>query len=856
MFKYQHVYDEQAFRDIISLKEKELTVQLNKLKLDINADLIFIAVRQGDVATTLISLDSTGEINNLTYELNGSPCEQILDKNSCCFPADVCKLFPNDKALQDMGIEGYIGSPIKNEDDENIGILVALYKLPHKNLKNNINLFELFATYLSTYVQKCHLDNRTSSHLSLLNQVEAISNTGSWEYHVNTAQVFWSDEIFNIYGLSVNDVSMVDKALSFYTDHDRPIVTHLFETAISKGTPYEGEYEIIDSHGAKKWVKTNGIPEFDDKGNVIRIYGAFEDITTEKELFLLNKERADQIENILNHINDAVITINSKGIILHTNNVALRVFGYLDGELEGINISNLIPEPYSSMHHKYMEQYQETGEPQILGVGRQLPAKRKNGDIFQMELVVTKSENHGETQYIGVVRDITERLKAQDTIYNLAFTDNVTLLRNSQWFEKECKELMQRAEVNEGCIHVLLLDIDKMGLLNLQVGFDKGDKVLQKIAVNLQNVIGLNYKIYKYNADSFVILSTISYNKSHLYKFRPTLIEKVLLDEDNFIVDLDKQKLMLTASLGSAIFDPSKQSFESMINILEHALRKAKAEAPFGLHHVGEEGISEYYRYLTIQKLLKTVVDSKELSLVMQPQYNNKGGLNSFEALIRWQSSELGSVSPAEFIPIAEETDAIISIGDWVLLKACNAIKELVDKGLDMSISVNISTKQIIASDFVNKLIVLVKKLDVPPKMLMLEITETALVADIAIVKNTMNVLSDYGFRFSVDDFGTGYSSLSYLKELSISELKIDKYFVDDITVDDIDKPYAIVDAIIDMAKALGVKSVAEGVEELAQYNYLKRKGCDIYQGYLFSKPIIMDTWREMIANESCNVVT
>ncbi|MEW6982104.1 EAL domain-containing protein [Colwelliaceae bacterium 6471] len=853
MFKYQHVFDENAFRYIVISNEDELTGQVQKINLNIKADLIMIAVRENHTVTSLITISGQDKIDNVTYELNGSPCKEVLDNGICCFSRDVSALFPDDNALKEMGVEGYIGSPITNENNESIGTLVALYNQPQKNLTSSVNMLELFTEYISTFIQKCHLDNRTSSHLSLLNQVEALSNTGSWEYQVRTEKVFWSDEVFRIYGVPSGDPYTLANAISFYAEHERPVIARLFEAALVEGQPYEAELEFIDAIGTKKWVKTNGVPECDNDGNVIRVYGAFEDISAQKEQLLLNKERAHRIEDILNNINDAVITINSKGIIQHSNNVALRVFGYHSGELEGINISTLMPEPYAAMHQQFMEHYEITGKSRIIGVGRQLPAKRKNGDIFQMELAITKTVNHGETQYIGVIRDITERLEAQDTIYNLAFTDNVTFLRNSQWFEKECKDLMKRAGVNESYIHILLLDIDKMAQLNLQVGFNKGDKVLKMVAANLKEAIGLDYKIYKFDADSFIVLSNKSYSKSQLHKFRPTLIEKALLHPNNFIVDLDEQKLTLTASLGSAIFEPTNKSFETMLNILEHALRKAKNDAPFGLHHVAEEGINEYYRYLTIQELLKTIVDSGELSLAMQPQCNNEGRINSFEALVRWNSSQFGYISPSDFIPIAEESDAIIKIGDWVLLNACKAIKELIEKGLNTSVSINISAKQIAAPNFISKLVNLVRQFDIPAELVVLELTETALVANITVVKSAMEKLSKHGFRFSVDDFGTGYSSLAYLKELPIFEFKIDKYFVDDI--EGIDKPCAIIDAIIDMAKALGVRCVAEGVENQLQYDYLKRKGCDIYQGYLFSKPVNMDTWRKIITIESNQIL-
>ena len=509
----------------------------------------------------------------------------------------------------------------------------------------------------------------------------------------------------------------------------------------------------------------------------------------------------------------------------------------------------LMPEPYASKHATYIKNYERTGRAKIIGKGRQLPAKRKNGDIFQMELSVTKIEEQGTTQYIGVVRDISERLEAADTIYNLAFTDNVTGLRNFQWFEQECKELMFRAFRNKHCIHALLLDIDKMAVLNTQIGFNKGDVALKQIADNLRNIIGNDYNIYKFDADAFVVLAKQTTPKASAYKFNASLIEQALLNQSNFCIEIDKVSRSLSSSLGSTIVDPAKQSFESMLNILEHAVRNAKADAPFGLCHIADEGVDQYDRHLMIQNALKSVTETNDLALVMQPQYRNGGKLNSFEALLRWNSAELGFVSPAVFIPLAEETGDIIAIGEWVLEESCRCISELLEMEMSTSVSVNISAKQIISPQFSHHVKMPLNKHNIPPSMLVLELTESALVADIIAVKDTMKELSNYGIRFSIDDFGTGYSSLAYLKELPIAELKIDKYFVDDITQQTSDERHAIVDAIINMAKAIGVSCVAEGVEIEEQYEYLKARGCDLYQGYYFSKPLALSDWRGLLGS-------
>jgi len=505
---------------------------------------------------------------------------------------------------------------------------------------------------------------------------------------------------------------------------------------------------------------------------VKRLFGAFEDITEYKTALTLNEERAMKIQSILNNINDAVFSIDVKGTITHCNDIALKTFGYTRSELIAQSVEILMPEPYASNHAFYMRNYMETGVGKIIGVGRQLPAKRKNGDIFQMELSLSESFDQGERGFIGVIRDISERIEAQDTIYNLAYTDSVTRLRNQQWFHQRFKDLMLRASSKQEYIHILLLDIDNMAQINTRFGFGNGNYAIRKIAEQLLFVIGHDYEIFKYGGDSFVVLSKKTYIKEDLHKFDANLVESALLSPRHFDIVINSVKWSLTASLGSAIFNPQGQSIESIINVIEQAVKRAKRSAPFGLCHISEDGFKEFDRYLDIKSKLEQAIECDELSIVLQPQVTHDGTVSSFEALVRWYSKELGPVSPSEFIPIAEESYAICEIGDIVLRKTLSVISNFVKSGLNTSIAINISARQIVVPDFINSLLSRVNQYGIPPHMLMLELTETALVVDIELVKETMLELARFGFRFSIDDFGTGYSSLAYLKVLPISELK------------------------------------------------------------------------------------
>ena len=834
---FESVLNESEFSTIVlenrSAYEQDL-LGFNEL---LHADYLFLGVKKADKISVLVGLAHDSPISQIEYDLKGSPCETVLLTGACGYKSDICEHFPDDQTLSELNAQGYLGAGLFNEKNQDIGLLVAIFNTPKHDINEWLQVFSLQAKLFSTQLQKDFLAIKTAHNLSLIDEISRMSKTGSWEFYPETEKLIWSSETYRIFGLPVGSAINVQKAINSFAPGYTEELTLAFDNLRFHQQPYDIQCKIIDSSGTIRWVRASGKAELYKNGAVKRLFGAFEDITEYKTALTLNEERAMKIQNILNNINDAVFSIDVKGTITHCNDIALKTFGYTRSELIAQSVEILMPEPYASNHAFYMRNYMETGVGKIIGVGRQLPAKRKNGDIFQMELSLSESFDQGERGFIGVIRDISERIEAQDTIYNLAYTDSVTRLRNQQWFHQRFKDLMLRASLKQEYIHILLLDIDNMAQINTRFGFGNGNYAIRKIAEQLLFVIGHDYEIFKYGGDSFVVLSKKTYIKEDLHKFDANLVESALLSPRHFDIVINSVKWSLTASLGSAIFNPQGQSFESIINVIEQAVKRAKRSAPFGLCHISEDGFKEFDRYLDIKSKLEQAIERDELSIVLQPQVTHDGTVSSFEALVRWYSKELGPVSPSEFIPIAEESYAICEIGDIVLRKTLSVISNFVKSGLKTSIAINISARQIVVPDFINSLLSRVNQYGIPPHMLMLELTETALVVDIELVKETMLELARFGFRFSIDDFGTGYSSLAYLKVLPISELKIDKYFVDDIGKDFDGKAAQIVDAIIEMAKALNVTCIAEGVESEEQLKYLIGKGCEKFQGYYFSRP-------------------
>ena len=460
MFKYKINFDGDALKAVAIENVAYLQRKLDSIRDALHAQILYLAVKEGDSVTTLVISSEKSSLENMTYALEGTPCSNIENNNVCVYPNGVMRHFPQDKLLQDIGLDGYMGAAIINEESTVVGIVVALLDFIDEPVELKTQFFGNFAEQLSLYIQKCHLDKRTGFHLSLLNEVQSISKTGAWEYHNKANQVFWSDEIYAIYDVPKGRELSPEEAINFYTPEAQNQIKDAFTSLLKESKPYNLELGFVDAAGNAKWVRTTGNADLDANGKLVRVFGAFEDITEQKLLSIQTREHANKLENILNNLNDAVITINSQGLMLQCNDVAVRIFGYSREEMLGSNVAKIMPEPYAKKHDDYMRHYESTGEAKIIGVGRQLPARRKNGDIFQMELSLTETTQNGEKQYIGLVRDISERIEAEDAIYNLAFTDNVTNLRNSQWFEREAKEHMFKAILRGHYVHALLLDMD------------------------------------------------------------------------------------------------------------------------------------------------------------------------------------------------------------------------------------------------------------------------------------------------------------------------------------------------------------------------------------------------------------
>ncbi len=448
--------------------------------------------------------------------------------------------------------------------------------------------------------------------------------------------------------------------------------------------------------------------------------------------------------------------------------------------------------------------------------------------------------DHTEDKICVTLRNITERKQAEAKIEHLAFYDALTELPNRRLLLDRLEQSISRGRRYGHFGAMLFLDLDRFKNINDSLGHPTGDALLQAVAKRLRQDLRSDDTVSRLGGDEFVVLlSDLGSDPKNAAAIAQQKAEsiKARLAEKNII---DGHELHVTPSIGVAMFPSEENRRETGTDILRHAdtaMYRAKDDGRDTIRFFLPSMQAAADTRLAIEKELRHALERNELTLFFQPQVNAEGEIFGAETLARWQHPEKGFISPATFIPIAEATGLILPIGEWVLRTACEHLKSWSDSGFKVNhLAVNVSPRQFRQPNFISQVEAILEQTGADPTTLGLELTEGMVIDNILDTIEKMEALKKLGIELSIDDFGTGYSSLTYLKKMPLDILKIDQSFVRDIETDVNDA--AIVDTIISMATHLDLKVIAEGVETRFELEFLKEKGCPLYQGYYFSKPV------------------
>ncbi|HEY9108707.1 MAG TPA: EAL domain-containing protein [Roseateles sp.] len=469
----------------------------------------------------------------------------------------------------------------------------------------------------------------------------------------------------------------------------------------------------------------------------------------------------------------------------------------------------------------------------------------------QLEVLVEQRTEQLSQTVAALELKIAEQQAAEARAERLALFDGLTGLPNRHLLADRASQAIDIARRGDEPLAVLFLDLDHFKNVNDSLGHRIGDSLLSQLAARLRGAVREQDTVARMGGDEFVLVLPLTdiAGAAHLASKLMALASAPF--------QVEQQELTVTPSMGIAMFPTDGDDFDTLCKCADAAMYRAKKDGRNAYRFFTSEMQAQSARALLLENALRRALERQQLSLHYQPQFaldaDGDSRVVGAEALLRWQHPELGEVSPAEFIPVAESTGLILPIGEWVLREALTQLRRWDDAGLpELSMAVNLSAVQFRHDNLPALVERVLDEVGMPAGRLELELTEGAAMDNPSVAIAVMNELHARGVHLAIDDFGTGYSSLSYLKKFRVSKLKIDQSFVRDLTADAEDR--AIVDAVIRMAGALGLQTLAEGVETEGQLAFLRRQGCQAVQGYLFSRPVPAEAFAQFVLAQTAPI--
>lgn len=460
--------------------------------------------------------------------------------------------------------------------------------------------------------------------------------------------------------------------------------------------------------------------------------------------------------------------------------------------------------------------------------------QRKDGTTYPVAVRIQYLDTEEPAQLFAIVEDITAQKAMEEHIKQLAFYDTLTELPNRNLLKDRMQLMLDHANRRNKKFAVLFMDMDNFKAVNDNLGHEAGDQFLKSVTKRLKECLRKDDTLGRLSGDEFIILLPALKD----VKEAPQLAQKINeIMGPPFLVS--NKEIFSNFSIGISYYPDDGKDITALLKNADIAMYRAKEMGGHTYRMFTESMNEKINQRMTMEQNLRKALDKDELKLYYQPKVNKEGEISSLEALIRWPQPDGKMISPGVFIPIAEESRIIGHLGKWVIIEACKQIQEWNIKfGKSIKVAVNVSGKQFEQTDLVKDIKEILDATKIDPSLLEIEVTETAVMKDIDAVIKILNELKEFGIHSHIDDFGSGYTSLSYLKKFPVRSLKIDQSFIHGYK-DKSNK--AIIEGIITICKVIGFEVIAEGVETKEQFQYLKTLNCDIYQGYLFYKPLPAD---------------
>ncbi|BBE49783.1 putative signaling protein [Ferriphaselus amnicola] len=566
----------------------------------------------------------------------------------------------------------------------------------------------------------------------------------------------------------------------------------------------------------------------------------------EKEVRMMTRELRDSEERfrtMTERVRDIFSILSPEGIVKYESPAVMDALGYEPEELIGNNMFELV-HPQDNEAVQYQFERVLAGEEMIRPI--EFRFRHKNGTWRILEAFARNELANPAVDGIVVhSRDITEHKQSQQTIWNLAHHDALTGLPNRSLLQDRILQAIHQAHREGHKLAVLFLDLDHFKHINDSLGHHVGDALLQVAAQRIESCLREGDTVARLGGDEFVVLLPSFQSDADV-----VMVADKILEELGKPFEIDGHGLHIGVSIGISQYPRDGKEPGHLMRMADAAMYHAKANGRNNAQFFTEQIDSVARERLQVENGLRLAIQQGELRLYYQPLVDLKTNVVvGMEALIRWEHPERGLLSPGSFVEIAEDTGLISIIGEWILGEACHQAKQWNDQGFALQVAINLSVRQFDSGNLHQTIVHALRQSGLPARQLKLEITESTMISNIEETSQLLERLRSLGIQIAIDDFGTGYSSLSYLKRFPIDTLKIDQSFVRDIGVDTDDE--AIVTAIIAVAHSLKMGLVAEGIETERQLDFLRGLGCDIGQGYYFSKPLPPDAFTEFMKNRT-----
>jgi len=802
-----------------NFKQSDLKMQAI---LDATQESVFLLDRSG---TILI-------INNIGAKRFGKNREELIGQS-------IFDLIPPDVAeLRREKIEEIFrtGESVGFEDQWN-ETYYFFHCYPVYNANGDL---ESLAAFGKDITEQKQIETALIESEKFLKDSQKIVGLGSYILDLRTGIWTSSEVLDQLFGIDKTYERSISGWEAIVHSDERINMDHyLRNEVIARGKSFDQEYRIVrQDDQSVHWVHGLGKLEFDADGLPLKMVGTIQDITERKASLNALLKLSLAVEQSPNSI---VIT-DIDGNIEYVNTMFTKVTGYSKEEALGKNPRILKSDETPQATYEAMWAHLNRGD---IWRGELINRRKDKSTYIEMAIISPVKQMDGRiTNYLAIKEDITDKKRAEVYIENLAHFDQLTGLPNRVMLNDRVKYLLNMAQRNNESLTVMFLDLDHFKYINDTLGHTVGDLVLIETAKRIEASIRDQDTVSRLGGDEFIMLFPNTDSNAALH------IATKLISVVSQATFIEHHELIITPSIGIAIYPSDGEDFETLLKNADTAMYQVKGDSRNGFHFFTQKMQLASSRNLQLVNALHHALERKELQLYYQPQVSIEDGqVIGAEALLRWNHPEFGMISPAEFIPIAEDSGQIIALGEWVLRTAIQQTKAWMDGGFTpMIIAVNLSAIQFRQKNLLTLVTDILEEVQLPPEYLELELTEAVTMHDPESVIDVMNKFHEQGIRMSIDDFGTGYSSLSYLKQFKVYKLKIDQSFIRDISDNPDDR--AIVSAIIDMAHNLGLQTIAEGVETAEQLAFLRLRGCNEVQGYYFSKPLPSAEFEQFLQNK------